>query len=196
MPPHCDSMDGPVVTAAKKALATEQVNLILPYVAKTGEEELIRVFQKVIPARKEGALAREVADQYFFETVVRVHRAGEGLLYRLKPRPQRGSGYSRPRSDRNQSPDELLQVLLTRFAPKSKRFERVMHPTTRRRKRGRGRVRRGYAGSACMRTNSISVPKLNLTRAFIITDARGACRGIPDFRRTAEVYCTKTSAVS
>lgn len=30
MPPHCDSMDGPVVKVAMHALETGNVNLILP----------------------------------------------------------------------------------------------------------------------------------------------------------------------
>jgi len=87
MPPHCDSLDGPVVTAARVALEAENVNLILPYVPKQGEEEVKRAFEKVIAVRKNnGALTREVADTYFFETVVRVHRAGEGAPYTgLKP---------------------------------------------------------------------------------------------------------------
>ena len=54
MPPHCDSMDGPVVTSAKKALEAENVNLILPYVPKEGEEEVKKAFQKVIQVRKDG----------------------------------------------------------------------------------------------------------------------------------------------
>jgi hypothetical protein len=86
MPPHCDSLDGPVVAAAKKALEAENVNLILPYVPFEGEEEVRRAYDKVIQVRKDGALAREVADLYFFETVVRIHRAGEGAPYTgLKP---------------------------------------------------------------------------------------------------------------
>ena len=40
MPPHCDSMDGPVVKAAKRALDLGNVNLILPYVPKEGEGEV------------------------------------------------------------------------------------------------------------------------------------------------------------
>jgi len=86
MPPHCDSMDGPVVTAARKALETGNVNLILPYVPKEGEEEVIKVFKKALPLHKQPNGAKEVADLYFFETVVRIHRAGEGAPYTgLKP---------------------------------------------------------------------------------------------------------------
>jgi hypothetical protein len=84
----------------------------------------------VIPARKESALAREVADQYFFETVVRVHRAGEGAPYTgLKPAGL-SEGPVIPVAEEaieTESPDELLQVLAdTVRAEIKKRFERVM----------------------------------------------------------------------
>jgi hypothetical protein len=78
MPPHCDTRDGPVVTAAKKALATGNVNLILIWVPEEAEGEVKAAFDRVIRARKAGQAAWEVADEWFFETVVRLHRAGEG----------------------------------------------------------------------------------------------------------------------
>jgi hypothetical protein len=57
-----------------------------PYVHKPGEGEVRRAFQLAVKARAQGAEAREVADLFFFETVVRVHRAGEGAPYTgLKP---------------------------------------------------------------------------------------------------------------
>ncbi|HEY5901912.1 MAG TPA: DUF6448 family protein, partial [Anaerolineales bacterium] len=62
MPPHCDSMDGPVVTAARQALEAKDANLVLPYVPKEGEAEVTRAFEKVIQLRNDGAAAREVAD--------------------------------------------------------------------------------------------------------------------------------------
>jgi len=86
MPPHCDTMDGPVVVAAKIALERGNVNYILPWVPKESENEIISAFQKVLSARKNGNEAKEVADLWFFETVVRVHRAGEKAPYTgLKP---------------------------------------------------------------------------------------------------------------
>jgi hypothetical protein len=86
MPPHCDTLDGPVVKAARAALAAGNVDLVLPYVHKDGEGEVRHVFQRVMEARKAGGTARDVADLYFFETVVRIHRAGEGAAYTgLKP---------------------------------------------------------------------------------------------------------------
>ncbi len=86
MAPHCDSMDGPVVAAARKALESGDVSVVLPFVKKDGEEQVMRAFEATEKARAHGADAREVADLYFFETVVRVHRAGEGAPYTgLKP---------------------------------------------------------------------------------------------------------------
>ena len=86
MPPHCDSMDGPVVGAARQALDTGNVNLILAYVPESATAEVKSTFDKVTRARRTGCGAREVADLYFFETVVRLHRAGEGAPYTgLKP---------------------------------------------------------------------------------------------------------------
>ena len=86
MPPHCDSMDGPVVTAARDALDAARVELVLPYVPEAGEAEVRRAFDAVSSARQQGPAAREVADLHFYETVVRIHRAGEGAPYTgLKP---------------------------------------------------------------------------------------------------------------
>ncbi len=81
MPPHCDTRDGPVVTAARKALERSNVNLVLPYVPKEAEKELTEAFRKAIEARKEGESARAVADDWFFEMAVRLHRMGEGASY-------------------------------------------------------------------------------------------------------------------
>ena len=86
MPPHCDSLDGPVVAAARQALDAGDVHLILPFVHLEGAEEVRDAFDKTMKARAMGAEARDVADRWFFETAVRVHRAGEGAPFTgLKP---------------------------------------------------------------------------------------------------------------
>lgn len=86
MPPHCDSLDGPVVTAAARALQAGDVDAVLPFVPKEGEPEVVNAFKQTIVAREPGGVSREIADRYFFETVVRIHRAGEGAPYTgLKP---------------------------------------------------------------------------------------------------------------
>ncbi len=81
MPPHCDTMDGPVVKAAKRALDTENVNLILPWVPKEAEYDLKKAFEKTLRVRKQGREVAELADYWFFETAVRLHREGEGAPY-------------------------------------------------------------------------------------------------------------------
>jgi hypothetical protein len=75
-----------VVTAARQALETGDVNLVLPFVPEQGEPEVRAVFDTVSGVRGLGDAAGDVADRLFFETVVRVHRAGEGAPYTgLKP---------------------------------------------------------------------------------------------------------------
>ena len=78
---HCDTMDGPVVAAARKALETGNVNLVLVWVQKKDDAEIRKHFEKTIAVRKASAQAKELADMYFFETLVRIHRAGEGAGY-------------------------------------------------------------------------------------------------------------------
>jgi len=74
-------MDGPVVTTAKEALEKENVNIILPWAPKEAENEIKKAFEKTVAARKLGKQAREIADLWFFETIVRLHREGEGAPY-------------------------------------------------------------------------------------------------------------------
>lgn len=86
MPPHCDSLDGPVVTAARHALEAGDVDLVLPFVPEAGEGEVRETFDATLRVRALDADAAAVADRLFFETVVRVHRQGEGAPYTgLKP---------------------------------------------------------------------------------------------------------------
>ncbi len=83
---HCDTLDGPVVSAARAALESGNVNPVLGWVRKKDEAEIRSAFQKTLSVRRPGGEARELADRYFFETLVRVHRVGEGAAYTgLKP---------------------------------------------------------------------------------------------------------------
>jgi uncharacterized protein DUF6448 len=83
---HCDGFDGPVIKAAQKALETGDVNLVLIWVQKTDQSEISEAFNKTVAVRKLSQQAKELADRYFFETLVRVHRSGEGAPYTgLKP---------------------------------------------------------------------------------------------------------------
>lgn len=97
---HCDGLDGPVVTLARKALESGNVNLVLPWVREEDEPEIRRAFDHALAVRKLGPQAKELADHHFFETLVRVHRAGEGAPYTgLKP-AGRDLGPAIPAADR------------------------------------------------------------------------------------------------
>lgn len=91
---HCDSMSGPVVKAASKALETQNLNYVLIWIKSENEKEIISLFEKVLKVRTLSTEAKELSDMYFFETVVRIHRAGEGESYTgLKPigyKPEEG----------------------------------------------------------------------------------------------------------
>ena len=83
---HCDSMDGPVVRAAKLALEADDVTPVLKWVREADEQRIRVAFERALKVRALGPEAREMADTYFFEMLVRVHRAGEGEPYTgLKP---------------------------------------------------------------------------------------------------------------
>ncbi len=83
---HCDTMDGPIIKSAQDALKTGKVDLVLVWVQKKDEEELKQAFQKAREVRKLNPAAKELADRYFLETFVRLHRAGEGAPFTgIKP---------------------------------------------------------------------------------------------------------------
>ena len=83
---HCDGLDGPVVRAAERALHTRNPNEVLIWVRAEDENEIRAAFAQTLEVRELGPQAKELADRYFFETLVRVHRVGEGAPYTgLKP---------------------------------------------------------------------------------------------------------------
>lgn len=83
---HCDSLDGPVVTAARAALRSGKPEGVLAWVQPADDAAVRDAFSRTLEVRKLGGKAAELADTWFFETLVRVHRAGEGAPYTgLKP---------------------------------------------------------------------------------------------------------------
>lgn len=83
---HCDSLDGPVVADARVALAQGDPGPVLKWVGKEREEEIRVAFKETMAVRAQGGEAESLADRHFFETVVRIHRAGEGEGFTgLKP---------------------------------------------------------------------------------------------------------------
>lgn len=111
---HCDGHDGPVVKAAQRALETGNPAHALIWVSEKEEGEVRAAFEQARAVRGLGPQARALADRFFFETLVRLHRAGEGEPYTgLKP-AGRDLGPAIPAADeaiRVGSVDPLLRVL-------------------------------------------------------------------------------------
>lgn len=83
---HCDTLDGPVIRDARKALEAHEVSPVLKWVANKDEGIIKSAFEKTLAVRQLNPRAKDLADTYFFETLVRIHRAGEGEPYSgLKP---------------------------------------------------------------------------------------------------------------
>lgn len=83
---HCDTLDGPVVAEARVALETGDVTPLLKWVRADDESDIRAAFERSRTVRILGPEARELADTTFFETLVRIHRAGEGAPFGgLKP---------------------------------------------------------------------------------------------------------------
>ncbi len=86
---HCDTLDGPVVQAARTALESGRLGPVLAWVRAADEAEIRHAFEHARTVRQLGPEARSLADRFFFETLVRVHRAGEGATFTgLKPAGQ------------------------------------------------------------------------------------------------------------
>jgi hypothetical protein len=112
---HCDGLDGPVVRAAEKALDSRNINVVLIWVRPEDEKEVRAAFEQTLAVRPLGTQAKALADRYFFETVVRLHRTGEGAAYTgLKP-AGRDVGPIIPAADRaveTGSADALIKMVL------------------------------------------------------------------------------------
>lgn len=112
---HCDTLDGPLVALARKAVAERNVNLVLPWVRPQDEAEVRHAFEHAQAVRDLGPKARSLADTHFFETLVRIHRAGEGAPFTgLKPAGL-DLGPAVPAADRaleTGSPDAVIKLLM------------------------------------------------------------------------------------
>jgi hypothetical protein len=115
---HCDTLDGPVVQAAREALESGNLNPVLIWVQAEHEPEIRDAFQDARNVRMLSESANELADKYFFETVVRLHREGEGAPYTgLKPAGM-DFGPAIPAADRaleSGSPEEVIALLTEAF---------------------------------------------------------------------------------
>lgn len=75
---HCDTEDGPAVSDGRRALETGNVNIALKWVHQADEGDVRDAFTRAVAVRNLSPEVRDVADRYFLDVLVRVHRAGEG----------------------------------------------------------------------------------------------------------------------
>ena len=83
---HCDTLGGPVVASGRTALETGNPAHALAWVKARDEGEVQTAFRQALQARDSGGEGRAAAERRFLETLVRVHRRGEGAPFTgLKP---------------------------------------------------------------------------------------------------------------
>jgi hypothetical protein len=83
---HCDRVNGPVAVPAKKALKTGDLDKVLIWVTEEQEAELKATYRQAMKVYNQGGASKELAERYFMENVVRLHRLAEGMPYTgLKP---------------------------------------------------------------------------------------------------------------
>lgn len=78
---HCDRKNGPVALAAREALQTENFEKIMIWVGKEQENELREKFQQSLQVYRKGGESKDLAEEFFMETSVRLHREAEGMPY-------------------------------------------------------------------------------------------------------------------
>lgn len=78
---HCDTMSGPVISEARAALESGDITALLKWVQPQDEAEIKAAFAQVVKVRAKDRDARILADKYFLETLIRLHRTGEGAPY-------------------------------------------------------------------------------------------------------------------
>lgn len=83
---HCDSYDGPVIQDALKALEKNDVKLVYKWISEEQESEITGLFNKTYKYKKKDKEIYQLLEKHFLETLVRLHREGEGAPYTgIKP---------------------------------------------------------------------------------------------------------------
>lgn len=109
---HCDTLNGPLIPEAKTALEKGDVTPMLKWVKKDNEAEIKTAFAKAVAVRAKGPEAKELADRYFLETLVRLHRAGEGAPYTgIKDEPVEPIVAMADKALADDSADEMIQKI-------------------------------------------------------------------------------------
>lgn len=129
---HCDTLSGPVIADARLALEKGDVTPVLKWVRQENEAEIRAAFSSTMAVRKSGGEAKELADRYFFETLVRIHRAGEGAPYTgLKATPPDPIVAATDAALEKASADQLTEILSKSLSSGIRtRAERVLQART------------------------------------------------------------------
>jgi len=78
---HCDTLNGPVVNDAKQALEKANADIVLKWVRQQDEEKIKKALNETLEKRKQQPGNKDNIDMTFYEEVVKLHRAGEGVEY-------------------------------------------------------------------------------------------------------------------
>mgnify|MGYP000880163655 CR=1 FL=1 len=128
---HCDRIDGPVVADGRRAIADGELAPALKWIGADHEGELREIFELTMTVRKDSGAAAELADRYFFENLVRLHRLDEGAPFTgLKP----ADAPTEPGTDETDhaleagDPEALIAELQTELAGHLReKFEHTQH---------------------------------------------------------------------
>jgi hypothetical protein len=125
---HCDTTSGPIIPEARAALNSGDVTPVLKWVKKENEAEIRAAFAKAVAVRSKGPEAKELADQYFLETLIRLHRAGEGAPYTgIKDEPVAPIVALADKSLAQGSADEMIRRMSAHMAEAvKKKFNRAL----------------------------------------------------------------------
>ncbi len=125
---HCDSTNGPIIPEARTALDKGDVTIILKWVKKDDEAKIKEAFAKALKVRGLGKEAAEMADNYFFETLIRIHRAGEGAPFTgIKNEPPKPIVLIIDKTIEDGSADKMIEKMSGHFAKAIKeKFAKVL----------------------------------------------------------------------
>jgi len=114
---HCDSMSGPVIPEAMAALEKGNITPILKWIKPEYESEVKKAFELAVQVRDKSSEAKELADKYFLETLIRIHRAGEDAPYTgIKESPPEKITILTDQALANGSADELIEKIQAHLA--------------------------------------------------------------------------------
>jgi hypothetical protein len=125
---HCDTVGGPVIPEARAALEKGEVTPVLKWVKAENEAEIRRLFAQAVAVRGKGGDAKALADQHFLETLIRLHRAGEGAPYTgIKDEPVEPIAAMADQTLASGSAEELIGMINTHLAGAIReKFQRVV----------------------------------------------------------------------